>query len=37
MYEHIFNPILDRYDASENVKAYLVSFYMKGLIAIIDR
>lgn len=37
MYDNIFCPILDRYDIPENVKTYLVSFYMKGLMAIIDQ
>lgn len=35
MYEHIFSPILDRFGQPENVKFYLVSFYINGLIAII--
>lgn len=37
MYKNIFSPILDRFDQPENVKAYLLSFYIKGLMAIVER
>ena len=37
MYKYIFSPILDRFGQPENVKSYLVSFYINGLIAIINR
>lgn len=37
IYNHIFSPILDRFGQPENVKSYLVSFYINGLIAIINR
>jgi len=37
MYKHIFSPIMDRYNQPENVKSYLVAFYIKGLIAIISQ
>lgn len=35
MFQEIFSPILDRYEQPENVKPYLVFFYIKGLMAII--
>lgn len=35
LYDNIFSPILDRYKQPENVKSYIVSFYMKGLMSII--
>lgn len=37
LYDCLFNPILDRYKVPENVKSYLVNFYIKGLIAIIEQ
>lgn len=37
MYKYIFSPILDRFGQPENVKSYLVSFYINGLIAIVNR
>lgn len=33
LYNNIFSPILDRFEQPENVKAYLVAFYINGLIA----
>lgn len=37
MCKHIFSPILDRFGQAENVKSYLISFYINGLFAIINR
>lgn len=37
MYKYIFSPILDRFGQPENVKTYLVSFYINGLIAIVNQ
>lgn len=37
MYKYIFSPIMDRYDIKENAKPYFVSFYIKGLIGIVDK
>lgn len=37
LYDYLFNPILDRYKVLENVKSYLVNFYIKGLMAIIEQ
>jgi len=37
LYTHIFSPILDRFGQPENVKSYLISFYINGLMAIINR
>lgn len=37
MYEHIFSPILDRYNEPQNTKTYLVAFYMKGLMAVVEQ
>ena len=35
MCKHIFSPILDRFGQPENVKSYLISFFISGLIAIV--
>lgn len=35
MYNHIFSPILDKYGTPENVKPYMVSFFIQGLMAIV--
>lgn len=35
MYNHIFSPILDKYGTPENVKPYMVSFFIQGLMAVI--
>lgn len=35
MFQKIFSPILERYEQPENVRPYLVSFYIKGLMGII--
>ena len=37
MYKYIFSPIMDRYDIKEKAKPYFVSFYIKGLIGIVDK
>lgn len=37
MYEHIFSPILDRYNVSQNTKTYFVAFFMKGLMAVVEQ
>ncbi len=35
MFEHIFNPILNRFDYPANHRKYVMSFYLNGLNAII--
>ena len=37
LYKYLFSPILDRYSMPENVKSYLICFYIKGLIAIVEQ
>ncbi len=37
MYKYFFSPIMDRYDMKENAKPYVVSFYIKGLIGIVNK
>lgn len=37
MYKYLFSPIMDRYDMKENAKPYVVSFYIKGLIGIVNK
>ncbi len=35
LFQHILNPILDRFLISESDKKYIMSFYMKGIMGII--
>ena len=35
MFQHIFTPILKRYDVPESDRTYIISFYMQGLMAIL--
>ncbi|MGN0523818.1 MAG: TetR/AcrR family transcriptional regulator [Eubacterium sp.] len=35
MFEHVFTPILQRYQVPENDRNYIIAFYIQGLIAII--
>jgi len=37
MYKYLFSPIMDRYDIKENAKPYVVSFYIEGLIGIVNK
>ena len=35
MFEHIFNPILERFHVSEKERAYVMKFYLTGVFAIV--
>ena len=35
MFEHIFNPILERFHVPENERAYVMKFYLNGVFAIV--
>ena len=35
MFEHIFNPILDRFNVLEKERTYLIKFYLTGVFAIV--
>lgn len=35
LYDHIFSPILSRYDVSEQDKKYMLAFYLNGIYAVI--
>jgi len=35
MFEHIFNPILERFNIPESERAYVMKFYLTGIFAII--
>ena len=35
MFEHIFNPILERFHVSEKERAYVIKFYLTGVFAIV--
>ena len=35
MFEHIFNPILERFHVPEKVRAYVMKFYLTGVFAIV--
>ena len=37
MYKYFFNAIMDRYDMKENANPYVVSFYIEGLIGIVNK
>lgn len=36
MFTHILNPILDRFEIPENEKKYMITFYINGIIAVIN-
>ncbi len=36
MFRHIFDPILERYGVAEQERAYIIAFYIRGLVAVID-
>lgn len=36
MFTYVLNPILDRFNVSENKRKYMLVFYIKGIIAIIE-
>ena len=36
LYKNIINPILDRYNLDNSKRKYVVSFYIKGIEAIIN-
>ena len=35
MFEHIFNPILERFSVPENERSYMMKFYLTGVYAIV--
>ena len=35
MYEHVFNPILNRFDYPSEIRAYIMMYYLKGVNAVI--
>ena len=35
MFEHIFNPILERFHVPENERSYMMNFYLTGVFAIV--
>ena len=35
MFEHIFNPILERFNVPENKRSYMIKFYLTGVYAIV--
>ena len=35
--EHVFSPILDRFDVSRDETEYMMAYYINGLMAIITR
>jgi AcrR family transcriptional regulator len=35
MFEHIFNPILERFNVPENKRSYMMKFYLTGVFAIV--
>ena len=35
MFEHIFNPILERFHVPEKERAYVMKFYLTGVFAIV--
>ena len=35
MFEHIFNPILERFRVPENERDYLIKFYLNGVFAVV--
>ncbi len=36
MFRHIFTPILERYGVEESERSYIMAFYIRGLMAVID-
>lgn len=36
MYKHIFTPILERFHCPQEMHVYIVSFYMQGIMAIVE-
>lgn len=36
LFTHVLNPILDRFDIPENKRRYMLAFYVRGIIAVID-
>lgn len=36
MFTHVLSPILDRFNVPENRQKYMLAFYVRGIIAIID-
>lgn len=36
MFTHVLSPILDRFNVPENRRKYMLAFYVRGIIAIID-
>lgn len=36
LFRHIFTPILERYGVAEQERAYIMAFYIRGLVAVID-
>lgn len=36
MFKHVFTPILDRFNVSEHDRPYMTSFYVHGLMAIVE-
>lgn len=37
LYQYVFTPILDRFHVPQADRAYLMAFYISGLMAIINR
>lgn len=36
MFQHIFSPIMERYDIAEKERKYMTAFYVRGIVAVIE-